>query len=178
MTQDAADEVEAAFREHGTDVLRYLQRRAPEEASDLFGATMVVAWRRRTRMPAPPAEARMWLFGIARMTLRGHWRDEARRLKLTEKLRAAILPVVDRDDSIAVEVRRAIEALPARQAELVTLVHWDGFTLAEAASLAGMNASTARGRYQRARSTLAAALSLPEDESSTVRSPAPSRGST
>ncbi|WP_415127831.1 sigma factor-like helix-turn-helix DNA-binding protein [Microbacterium sp.] len=44
-------------------------------------------------------------------------------------------------------------------AELVTLVHWDGFTIAEAGLLQGVPASTARGRYQRARARLLALLS-------------------
>jgi RNA polymerase sigma-70 factor (ECF subfamily) len=162
VTADEESPVESALRDYGPDVLRYLQRRAPEDASDIFGATMVVAWRRRDRMPAHATEARMWLFGVARMTLLGHWRNESRRLRTTEKLREAIRPPANHDEAVALDVRRAIEALPAREAELVTLVHWDGFTLAEAAALTGMNASTARGRYQRARETLAAELSARE----------------
>ena len=39
------------------------------------------------------------------------------------------------------------------------LVHWDGFTLADAAGLLGLNASTARSRYAAARQTLKEALS-------------------
>lgn len=42
--------------------------------------------------------------------------------------------------------------------ELVMLIHWDGFTVVEAAELLGLNPSTARGRYSAARQTLRAAL--------------------
>lgn len=58
------------------------------------------------------------------------------------------------------EVRDAIDRLPADLAELVRLVHWDGFTLAEAAELTGVPASTARGRYQRAKEQLRSALAV------------------
>jgi len=39
-------------------------------------------------------------------------------------------------------------------------VHWDDFTLAQAATLIGMNASTARTRYVRAKERLAAQLDV------------------
>lgn len=58
------------------------------------------------------------------------------------------------------DVRDAIARLEPDLAELVRLVHWDGFSLADAAELLGIPASTARGRYQRAKSELRAALSV------------------
>ena len=41
----------------------------------------------------------------------------------------------------------------------MTLIHWDTFTLAQAAALLGLNASTARTCYARARNRLAVELS-------------------
>jgi RNA polymerase sigma-70 factor, ECF subfamily len=38
------------------------------------------------------------------------------------------------------------------------LIHWDGFTIVEAAELLGLNASTARSRYAAARQILREAL--------------------
>jgi DNA-directed RNA polymerase specialized sigma24 family protein len=62
-------------------------------------------------------------------------------------------------------VRRAVESLPDDLRELVVLVHWDGFTVPEAAQLLHVRESTARGRYQRARIRLRAALeNLPPDQ--------------
>ena len=52
----------------------------------------------------------------------------------------------------------AVEALPVELAELVRLVHWDGFSLTEAAELVGVGSSTARSRYARARELLREAL--------------------
>ena len=55
-------------------------------------------------------------------------------------------------------VRDAVLRLPAPQRELVMLVHWDGFTIAEAAEILRVNASTARSRYAAAKATLHALL--------------------
>ncbi|MCS5717758.1 ECF-type sigma factor [Herbiconiux sp. CPCC 205763] len=56
------------------------------------------------------------------------------------------------------DVRASVQALPDGQRELVMLIHWEGFTLPEAARIVGIRESTARGRYQRARITLHAHL--------------------
>lgn len=153
-------QVEAALATHGPDVLRYLQRRAGDESADLLGATMLVAWRRRKQLPSDPESARRWLFGIARMTLKGHGRDEVRRMRLTARVREQLAPPAEVDHPEALDVRQAISWLPEAQAELVRLVHWEGFSLADAAQVMGLNASTARGRYQKAREELARLLAV------------------
>jgi RNA polymerase sigma-70 factor (ECF subfamily) len=38
------------------------------------------------------------------------------------------------------------------------LIHWDGFSIVEAAEILGLNASTVRGRYAAAREALKSAL--------------------
>ena len=58
------------------------------------------------------------------------------------------------------EVRDAIARLAPELAELIRLVHWDGLTLAEAAEVMEIPASTARGRYQRAKQELRDALAV------------------
>lgn len=145
------------------DLLSYFRRRVdPEDAADLLAETMATAWRRRTDVPTGEEAGRMWLFGIARNTLLHHRRGEARRWRLADRFRtllAAEPPMGSAPDDGA-EVRDAIDRLPPDLAELVRLVHWDGFTLAEAAELTGIPASTARGRYQRAKEDLRAALAV------------------
>lgn len=149
-----------ALKANAADLLRYLQRRVGEEAPDALGETMLVAWRRARDMPADATQARMWLFGIARMSAVGQWRDASRRLRWAERLHGLVEPVVWPDGDIAVDVRKALDSLPAAQAELIRLVHWEGFSLADAAQAMGLNASTARGRYQKAREELAAVLQV------------------
>jgi RNA polymerase sigma factor (sigma-70 family) len=154
------DAVADALRANAADLLRYLQRRLGDDAPDVLGETLLVAWRRAGDMPTDATQARMWLFGIARMSMVGHGRDASRRLKLAERLHGLVEPVVWPDDDIAIDVRRAIEALPPEDAELVRLVHWEGFPLAGAAEVMGLNASTARGRYQKAREELSRLLAV------------------
>ncbi|WP_275403788.1 sigma factor-like helix-turn-helix DNA-binding protein [Nocardioides jishulii] len=58
-------------------------------------------------------------------------------------------PAVE-DHTEATAVRDAVLRLHAAHRELVMLIHWDGFTVTEAAELLGLNASTARSRYSAA----------------------------
>jgi RNA polymerase sigma factor (sigma-70 family) len=162
---EAGARVTAALTSAWADLLAYFRRRVDvEDAADLLAETMVTAWRRRADLPVGAEGGRMWLFGIARNTLLHHHRGEVRRWRLADRVRTAIAaepPVVAGSDSGA-EVRDAIDRLPPDLAELVRLVHWDGFTLAEAAVLTGVPASTARGRYQRAKGALRDILAASE----------------
>ncbi|WP_337003183.1 MULTISPECIES: RNA polymerase sigma factor [unclassified Microbacterium] len=151
----------AAFEASASDLLSYLTRRVgPDDAGDLLGESMVVAWRRVRQLPDDPERARMWLFGVARGTLLNHARGERRRWALADRLRGRIGDGASRMPADAgMDVRDAITRLDPDLAELVRLVHWDGFSLADAAELLGIPASTVRGRYQRAKAELRAALS-------------------
>jgi len=147
--------VAALFADCSRDLLRYFRRRARphEEAADLLAELFLTAWRKRKSIPDDAEEARMWLFGAAHNTLRnwarGQRRHDERGVRLRDELRAiGSSPDLD-------EVRTAIKRLPANQAELVRLVHWEGFSIVQAARILGLSESTTRGRYQRARNRLA-----------------------
>jgi RNA polymerase sigma-70 factor (ECF subfamily) len=161
VTTDSA-RLTAAVEANASDLLTYLLRRVgPDDAPDLLGETMVVAWRRVGDLPPDIERARMWLFGIARATLLNHARGQRRRWALADRIR--LVPSAERSGPAAdagAEVRDAIARLDPEQAELVRLVHWDGFSLVEAAELLGIPASTARGRHQRAKDELRTALSI------------------
>lgn len=151
-----------ALESSASDLLAYLERRVgPDDAPDLLGETMVVAWRRVRELPDDDERARMWLFGIARGTLLNHARGQRRRWALSDRIRlqvreSATAPAAD----AGAEVRDAIERLDTDLAELIRLVHWERLSLADAAALLGIPASTARGRYQRAKEALRAALGV------------------
>lgn len=143
---------------NSADLLDYFRRRlGPEDAADALAEVMVVAWRRERTCPADPLEARLWLFGIARLVLANAQRGAVRRTRLGARLRSTLRAAAPASDS-GLEVRDALDRLDAPLAELVRLIHWDGFAIAEAARLLGIPASTARGRYQRARELLREAL--------------------
>lgn len=151
-----------ALESSASDLLAYLERRAgTNDAADLLGETMVVAWRRVDDLPEEPERARMWLFGVARGTLLNHARGVRRRWALADRIRqgsSGELSAPAADDGA--EVRDAIARLSTADAEIIRLVHWDGFSLTDAAELIGSPASTVRGRYQRAKAELRAALSV------------------
>lgn len=143
-----------------SDLLAYFERRAdPSDAGDLLSETLLVAWRRIDELPGSDLDARKWLFGVARHVLANAHRASVRRWKLAERVRDHLL-VSSRSDDVAqaLDVRDAVTRLPADQRDLVGLVHWEGFSLAEAAEIVGIPASTARGRYQAARRRLERSL--------------------
>ncbi|MFT3799320.1 RNA polymerase sigma factor [Microbacterium sp.] len=58
------------------------------------------------------------------------------------------------------EVRDAIARLDPDDAELIRLVHWERLTIVDAAEVLGIPASTARGRYAKAKGDLRAMLGV------------------
>jgi RNA polymerase sigma-70 factor (ECF subfamily) len=155
---------------NAADLLSYFGWRVqiPADAADLLSETFVVAWRRGDRMPVDPEQARMWLFGVARRVLANAARGAVRHTDLTDKLRGHLqaLPT-EQLDAETLDIRAALDAIPADQSELVRLILWDGFTLPEAATILGIRESTARGRYQRARAQLRELLREHEYEGKT-----------
>ena len=156
----------AVLARGSADVLRYAERRiGTEDAADALAEVMLTAWRRVDSMPRESEQARMWLFGIARNVVANATRSEHRRWRLAERLRGALAStrVHGHPADHGLEVRDASARLSGEQAELVRLVHWEGFSVADAGAILGIPASTARTRYQRARADLKEALSLQLD---------------
>jgi DNA-directed RNA polymerase specialized sigma24 family protein len=58
------------YREEGRAILEYALRRVEEreDAADVVAETFLVAWRRIGEVPIGE-EARLWLYGVARLTL-------------------------------------------------------------------------------------------------------------
>ncbi|KRF35330.1 RNA polymerase subunit sigma-24 [Nocardioides sp. Soil805] len=164
MTAHARAALRAALREASEDLLAYFERRVRvrEDAADLLGETMLQAWRRHGALPDDPTRQRMWLFRIAANVLANHERSRRRRTALSDRLRDHLATAASRPDlADANAVRDAVLRLGDGHRELVMLIHWDGFTIGEAAELLGLNPSTARGRYAAARQTLKEALTDP-----------------
>lgn len=142
-------------------LLAYFERRivARQDAADLLAETMLHAWRRCDDAPDDAVEARMWLFGIARNVLTNYARGRRRRRALADRLRLLLARQDDAPGTAeALAVRDAVNRLGPEQAELVRLIHWDGFTVTEAATVLGLNPSTARGRYAAAKERLRALI--------------------
>jgi RNA polymerase sigma-70 factor (ECF subfamily) len=155
------------YRSAGASVLAYALRRCTsrDDALDVTADTFLVAWRRRSELPADAGDARAWLFGVARGCLLNLARGDRRSQRLGQRLleASAVDCVPDparyhegRSDTR--DVRRALDELSADDRELVTLTAWEGLTPAAAGATLGLTPTAARSRLHRARLRLRAAL--------------------
>jgi RNA polymerase sigma-70 factor (ECF subfamily) len=164
MWSDDRLDVPALIEHSKRALFAYFARRviSTDDAADLTGEVLLVMWRKAGAMPADLVEARMWAFGIARNVLANHRRATARRRSLGERLRGEALVSGD-DRPVRDDVWEALHALPEIDREIIQLVHWDGCSLAEAATILGKKPATVRSRYSRARAKLREDLTLDAD---------------
>ncbi len=159
--------VTALVEREAMALLDYFLRRTStsDDAADLLGDTLVVIWRREHSIPDDPTRARMWMFGVARKVLAGQRRSNRRRAALTERLadelRSRPAPPPE-DDTL--QLRTALEALSETDQEIMRLVYWDGFSLAEVAELLHIPAATARSRHARASAKLRDLMAIDEGQ--------------
>ena len=168
MSDDAQTRFRRLFDEAERDLLAYALRRVqrPEDAADVVAETFLVAWRRLDDVPAG-AEARLWLYGVARRQLANQRRGQLRRSQLADRLRdelpAAIATAAaaasDAEDERVIAVRRALCRLDDADRELLALSSWEGLSPGEIAVVLGLPAVTLRSRLHRARKRLRAELS-------------------
>lgn len=152
------DRFRRLYAEHFDALLGYALRRVdrPEDAADVLGDTFLVAWRRLDDVPAG-AEAKLWLYGVARRTLANHRRAEGRRTALGGRLRQELTVHVP-DPSHAVVERRtvadALDRLAERDREVLQLAAWEGLEPREIAAVLGISAVAVRSRLSRSRARL------------------------
>jgi RNA polymerase sigma factor (sigma-70 family) len=156
------------YREEGRAILEYALRRVEsrEDAADVVAETFLVAWRRIGEVPLGE-EARLWLYGVARLTLANLHRAERRRTRLGARLAETLrteLSAAAAPSGEAAEVLRAIGELGEEDRELLLLVSWEGLGPAEVARVLGISALAARSRLHRARRKLRKVLEEREME--------------
>lgn len=124
------------------------------DAADCLSETLVVLWRRRSELPDDEDGLRAWSYGVAKGVLANHQRSQIRRTRLSARLRDDLSrspsPAVTADTGLS----EALATLSEMDKDLVLLVAWDGFGVAEAGQLLGLTPGAARSRYSRARKAL------------------------
>jgi RNA polymerase sigma-70 factor (ECF subfamily) len=143
----------------GPDVLAYLARRVEprEDAADVYQQVLTITWRKLRAVPTDDREAFAWMLGVARRCLANHRRAGVRRTALAERVRDDLRVAVRAPDpAVAARANQLLAKLSEDDRELVTLVHWEGLTLAAAAGVLGISAAAARKRMERLRRTLQA----------------------
>ncbi len=155
---ESSTEFAAFLREMSPELLRYFVRRVPdsEDCADCLAETLLAAWRRIDDLPSRLEDRRAWIYGIARFVVANLRRGNARRLALLDEL-AAHLRVSQHfaDPARDSDALDALRQLRATDRELVQLVVWESFTLAEAASILGIT-PTAPGSGTHARDNASA----------------------
>lgn len=158
MTDDVAA-FAAVYQRHLGAVSRYVARRCPiDDVADVVADVFTVAWRRRAVIPDEP-ETKAWLLGVSRFTLANYHRRFHRRGRLVRAVGDELRPRLEAGISVGpvddvTDVTAAMSRLSSEDREILTLVAWDQLSVAEAASVVGVEAGTARKRLQRARQRL------------------------
>jgi RNA polymerase sigma-70 factor, ECF subfamily len=144
--------MEALFRRHYRDVAGYVRRRTdPDLVEDVVAETFLVAWRRLDHVPV---DARPWLLGVARKTLATQRRSLHRRGSLVTRLQA-VESNGGRDDQLDdLGIADALQRLPEKDREAITLVAWEGLSPQEAARVLGQTPAAFRVRLHRAKRRL------------------------
>lgn len=141
------------------DLLRFVERRIPPgEAEDVVSTVFLTAWRRFDDLPA---DARPWLFAVARRTMANQTRGWLRRQALDVRLVSPAEPAYGDDAAGAaarIDLERAWRGLRPGDREVLALVAFDGLTADQAATVLGCRRSTFAMRLGRARERLRAAL--------------------
>jgi RNA polymerase sigma factor (sigma-70 family) len=144
---------------HEAVVGAYLHRRVGRSvAEELLAEVWIAAFGSRGTYDATYDDARPWLFGVARNTLRRHWRNR-RPEDLLGDLGDLVQgfdpwPAVDARVDGAAVLRNALTHLRPDQREVLTLVVWEELSIADAARALGIPPGTARYALHQARLSL------------------------
>lgn len=160
------------------DLVRYFANRLNDrdDAADAAADTLLVLWRKHRSLPTDETDARRFAFGVARNVLSTTRRSRSRRHALTDRIRVEISEQWPEDLDRDLELRSALASLKPKERELVLLVAWDGFSVADAGKILGIQPGAARTRYSRVRTKLRAQLNAPSSpiaESDSRRSGVP-----
>jgi RNA polymerase sigma-70 factor (ECF subfamily) len=182
--RDRRSRFETIWDLYRLEVLAYcLRRTAAADAEDVCAETFVIAWRRIDEIP-PGSRALLWLYGTARRVLANQWRSVQRRSRLEQKLSG--LGVITASDPALVAVQRAedrtvveaVQALRARDREIVMLDAWEEISREDIAHLLGMTRAAVDQRIHRAYDRLARTLEPRMNLKPAVSPPVAEKGGT
>jgi RNA polymerase sigma factor (sigma-70 family) len=150
------------MRRYGPAIHAYLARRGGRDAADdLLSEVFLRAYAALRKYDHRVADARPWLYGIARNVLREFWRRSCQshqgRAPDDHLIQDDPWPDVDaRLDALALSasLHRALSRLTAGDRAVLLLVIWEDLTPAEAATVLGIPQGTARSRLYRARAVM------------------------
>lgn len=146
--------VMTAWHQHEAELRAWLQRRLrnPHDAEDMVQELFLKAMRQERKF-CEIANARAWLFEVARNALADRLRLNKEQVELPDDLAAETnepVPV----ETLAECLPRALAELSAEDREALTLCDLEGLTQEEYARRKGLTLPGAKSRVQRARKRL------------------------
>lgn len=153
----ADDGFVVVVRQHSAAVHAYLTRRAGRPTADeLLGEVWLRAFRSWHNLSPAWDSPLPWLYGIARNTLRNHWRLHVPLLPPSERADDPWEQVDERLDAkrLAPHVAWALTQISPDDREVLLLVAWEELAPAEVAVTLEIPQGTARSRLHRARHLL------------------------
>lgn len=125
-------------------------------AEDLTQSALIktyLAWGRLREVASAESYARRTLVRLALRERQRRWHGEISAERLPEPGPTEIVPAARQDD-LAIDVRRALAALPAEQRAVLVLRYLDDQTEAETAHLLGISPGTVKSRASRGLASL------------------------
>jgi RNA polymerase sigma-70 factor, ECF subfamily len=140
-------------------------RQDPEEADNVLQAAYLKVFEGKAVFDGRAA-LKTWLFAVIRRTAAEARRRQAlRRFHLLRQYQSEVRPAPPASPEqqawrgeMRARLRALLAALPRRQCEVVQLVFYHDFSLAEAAQVLGISIGSARTHYERGKRRLRAAL--------------------
>lgn len=151
---------ERVFRSHYQVVQTFLLHRIqrPEEVEDLVQATFAYVWAHIHEVPERNGSLHVWLFRVASRQVSNHFRSNARRRNLVDRIKVNQRSESYVNDLASERLLDAIDTLPAPTREVLHLAYWYGSRHDEAALMLGCSVNAFDIRLLRARRELARAL--------------------
>ena len=150
---------EAAFETLMTanfdDVWSFVRRRtlSSSDADDVTSQVFATAWRRRGDMPIGD-EQRLWLFGVARLSLSNHHRADRRQSRLHLRLVEISSSRTFESDESDGHLASALAELSDDDRDILIMRAWDDLAVNEIAGLLGCTPNAASLRLHKARRRL------------------------
>ena len=132
-----------------------MNRRISWDAEDVVNDIYVIAWKRKTNIPALPDEQIMWLYAIGRRVIANKIRWKMR-LDSFSRLHKPLLDATDdgAEDSDSLIMDILVE-LPVNLRDPLLLVEWEGLSVRDAAKLLKISEAAMTKRLHTARELLA-----------------------
>lgn len=156
--------IQDLYDSHAAGLLKYLYRRVGAVAEDLLGEIFLAVIASAESFNPQRGSPAAWLYGIASNVLRGHHRQEQRRLDTAARHNAHTSPIGNGPDTFVpgtVDAQRRVAQLAGRisalspgDREVLLLSAWTALDTNEIAAALGIPAGTVRSRLHRVRRQL------------------------